>query len=93
MSLAGAALLWRSNRIIITRDPIPQSLTPVPASSLGNLNNVLGLCEKIKMRIRNKEEKGLERGRICRRKQEYKQDHSGNTHEKFTNKYLWDLAL
>lgn len=65
---AGAAFLWRSNRIIITRDPIPQSLTPVTDSSLCNLDNVPGLCKKIKMRNRNKEEKGLERGKIRRRK-------------------------
>lgn len=88
VSLAEAALCWRSDSIIIARGPIPQSLTLVPASSLCNLDNVLGLCKKIKTRNRNKEKKGLKRGKIYRRRQDYKQGHSGNAPDKFTNKCL-----
>lgn len=88
VSLAEAALCWRSDSIIIIRGPILQSLTLVPASSLCDLNNVLGLCKKIKMRNRNKDKKALKRGHICRRRQEYKQGHSGNTPDKYTNKCL-----
>lgn len=86
--LAEAALCWKSDSIIIARGPIPQSLTLVPASSLRNLNNVLGLCKKIKMRNRKKEKKGLKRGKIYRRRQKHKQCHSANTPDKFTNKCL-----